>query len=69
VIVYSKRFWVYTRNILFVIYKSHKKALLIQKYVTLHSYVNICFKSLFKIMSFSSPLRIIYDFFQGVKTL
>jgi len=30
---------------------------LIQKYVTLYSYVNMCFKSLSKIMSFSNPLK------------
>jgi hypothetical protein len=42
---------------------------LIQKYVTLYSYMNMCFKSLSKIMSFSNPLRDIYEFFQVVKTL
>jgi hypothetical protein len=40
-----------------------------QKYVTLYFYVNMCFKSLSKIMSFSSPLRVIYELFQVVKTL
>jgi len=29
----------------------------------------MCFKSLFKIMSFSSPLGIIYEFFQIVKNI
>jgi hypothetical protein len=29
----------------------------------------MCFKSLSKIMSFSNPLKVIYGFFQGVKTL
>jgi hypothetical protein len=29
--------------------------------------MNTCFKSLSKIISFSSPLKIIYEFFQGVK--
>jgi hypothetical protein len=47
--------------------KSHKKVLLTQKYVTLYFYVNMCFKSLSKIMSFSSPLRITYELFQAPK--
>jgi len=43
--------------------------LLIQKYGTLYFYVNMCFKSLSEIVSFSSPLKVIYVFFQAVKPL
>jgi hypothetical protein len=53
----------------FKVAESHKKVLLIKKYVTLYSYVNMCSKCLSKIMSFSSPLRVIYEFFQVVKAL
>ncbi len=49
--------------------KSHKNVLLTPKSVTLYFYVNMCFKSLFKIMSFSNPLGVTYEFFQVGKTL
>jgi len=66
-ITYSKRFSIYIRSISFVSCKSHKNVLLTPKYVALYSYVNIGFKNLFNIMSFSSCLGIIYEFFQVVK--
>ncbi len=40
-----------------------------QKYVTLYSYVNLCFKSLSKIMLFSNPLKVIYEFFSRSKNI
>ncbi len=61
---YFERLWVYIKIIPFVCCEKYKKVLLTQKYVTFYSYVNMCFKSLSKIMSFSSPLRIIYEFFK-----
>jgi hypothetical protein len=52
VIAYLKDFWYILKIFHLLVVESHKKVHLIQKYVTLYSYVNMCFKNLSKIIHF-----------------